>query len=113
MGVVLDLEEDKENVNKIETWPLVQSFALDGVGKGFYSMELDSLKDISNDINSLYKSFDVRNYHQLFNNDIGTFKTIFSQACDEMYNSSTASKDDIFNSKFEIDICTLNYKSNI
>lgn len=30
IGIILDYEEDKENVNNIETWPLVQTFSLDG-----------------------------------------------------------------------------------
>lgn len=30
IGIILDYEEDKQNVNNIETWPLVQTFSLDG-----------------------------------------------------------------------------------
>ena len=30
IGVVLDQKDEKKNVNDIEKWPLIQSFALDG-----------------------------------------------------------------------------------
>lgn len=80
-------------------------------------MNQQSIKDITADINNLYRSYDLRTYHKIFAQDIETFSQIFNQAKNEILellfqNKKICPEELLFQTKFEIDNCLLNYKGN-
>lgn len=58
LAILLDGKEFKQEIKDIEKWPLIQLYALDGIGKGFFSLD-KKCEDLSIDFNGLYNSVDL------------------------------------------------------
>jgi hypothetical protein len=99
---------------------LVQSFALEGVGNGFFSMSKQVLVDMMPLLKKLFLSPDLRFYHDLLFKQTKTFENVFLQNISSLFDQikketfrvdSQSELAQIFLNKFEIDMCALDYKS--
>jgi hypothetical protein len=122
LGVTLDYKDDKKTVSDVETWPLVQSFALEGVGNGFFSMSKQILVDVMPLLQKLFLSPESRFYYDLLFKQTKTFENVFLQNVsllfdkikDESFKIAMPSDlAQIFLNKFEIDMCSLDYQGMV
>lgn len=65
VGVLLGAKE-KGKLSNIEKWPLIQSYGIEQLGRGFFSM-FHQVVDLTARINSLYKVHDKHSLKWLIN----------------------------------------------
>ncbi|KAL4468548.1 hypothetical protein ABPG74_005051 [Tetrahymena malaccensis] len=56
VGILLG-QKDKGKINSIEKWPLIQSYGLEELGVGFFSMNHEVV-DLTQRLNAVYKNYD-------------------------------------------------------
>ena len=69
LGILLDGKENKQELDDVEKWPLIQLYGLDGIGKGFFSLD-KNLIDLSFEMNNLYNFTDLASLEFIYESQI-------------------------------------------